>query len=64
MKMDRPNVYVYVTASLDGRIALSPDATLYNPNNVNLDKYPQLQSYLGAYILGGSGSYQTRVVRG
>ena len=32
-------------------------------NNV-LDKYPQLQSYLGAYILGGSGSYQTRVVRG
>ena len=32
-------------------------------NNV-LDKYPQLQSYLGAYMLGGSGSYQTRVVRG
>ena len=47
MKMDRPNVYVYVTASLDGRIALSPDATLYNPNNVNLDKYPQFHNLFG-----------------
>ena len=32
-------------------------------NNV-MDKYPWLQSYLGAYMLGGSGTYQTRVVRG
>ena len=32
-------------------------------NNI-LDVYPWLQSYLGAYMLGGSGSYQTRVVRG
>ena len=32
-------------------------------NNI-MDVYPWLQSYLGAYILGGSGSYQTRVVRG
>ena len=32
-------------------------------NNV-LDKYPWLQSYLGAYILGGAGSFQMRVVRG
>lgn len=47
MKMERPNVYVYVTASLDGRIALSPDATLFNPNNVNLDKYPQFQNIFG-----------------
>jgi len=32
-------------------------------NNV-FDIYPWLQSYLGAYCLGGSGSYQVRVVRG
>lgn len=32
-------------------------------NNV-FDVYPWLQSYLGAYSLGGSGSYQVRVVRG
>lgn len=32
-------------------------------NNV-FDVYPWLQSYLGAYALGGSGSYQVRVVRG
>ena len=32
-------------------------------NNV-LDKYPWLQSYLGAYMLGGAGSFQMRVVRG
>ena len=32
-------------------------------NNI-LDVYPWLQSYLGAYMLGGSGTYQTRVVRG
>ena len=32
-------------------------------NNV-FDVYPWLQSYVGAYCLGGSGSYQVRVVRG
>ena len=32
-------------------------------NNV-FDVYPWLQSYLGAYCLGGSGSYQIRTVRG
>ncbi len=32
-------------------------------NNV-FDVYPWLQSYLGAYCLGGSGSYQVRMVRG
>ena len=32
-------------------------------NNV-FDVYPWLQSYLGAYCLGGSGSYSVRVVRG
>lgn len=32
-------------------------------NNV-FDVYPWLQSYLGAYTLGGSGGYQIRVVRG
>ena len=32
-------------------------------NNV-FDVYPWLQSYLGAYVLGGAGSFQLRVVRG
>ena len=32
-------------------------------NNV-FDVYPWLQSYLGAYCSGGSGSYQIRTVRG
>ena len=32
-------------------------------NNI-FDVYPWLQSYLGAYCLGGSGSYQVRLVRG
>ena len=32
-------------------------------NNI-LDVYPWLQSYLGAYMLGGAGSFQMRVVRG
>jgi hypothetical protein len=32
-------------------------------NNV-FDVYPWLQSYLGAYCLGGSGGYQVRTVRG
>ena len=32
-------------------------------NNI-FDVYPWLQSYLGAYCAGGSGSYQLRVFRG
>jgi len=32
-------------------------------NNI-FDVYPWLQSYLGAYILGGAGTFQMRVVRG
>jgi len=32
-------------------------------NNV-FDVYPWLQSYIGSYCLGGSGSYQVRTVRG
>ena len=32
-------------------------------NNV-FDVYPWLESYLGAYCLGGSGAYQVRLVRG
>ena len=32
-------------------------------NNI-LDVYPWLQSYLGAYMLGGAGAFQMRVVRG
>ena len=34
-----------------------------NVNNV-FDVYPWLQSYLGAYCLGGAGGYQGRLVRG
>ena len=33
------------------------------PNNL-FDIYPFLQSFLGAYCSGGSGSYQVRVMRG
>ena len=32
-------------------------------NNI-MDVYPWLQSYLGAYMIGGAGSFQMRVVRG
>ena len=32
-------------------------------NNV-FDVYPWLQSYLGAYMLGGAGNFQMRLVRG
>ena len=32
-------------------------------NNI-LDEYPWLQSYLGAYMLGGAGTFQLRAVRG
>jgi len=32
-------------------------------NNI-FDVYPWLQSYLGAYAMGGAGSYQIRVFRG
>ena len=32
-------------------------------NNI-MDVYPWLQSYLGAYMVGGAGSFQMRVVRG
>ena len=33
-------------------------------NNNILDVYPWLQSYLGAYMLGGAGNFQMRLVRG
>ena len=32
-------------------------------NNI-MDVYPWLQSYLGAYMLGGAGTFQLRAVRG
>ena len=32
-------------------------------NNI-LDVYPWIQSFLGAYMLGGAGTFQMRVVRG
>ncbi len=45
--MDKPNVYVYVTASLDGRISLAPNETLSNTDNITLDKYPRFHDIFG-----------------
>ncbi len=50
--MDRPNVYVYVTTSLDGRLSLEPNATLYNPDNINLDRYPRFHDIFGENLFG------------
>lgn len=50
--MDRPNVYVYVTTSLDGRLSLEPNAILYNPDNINLNKYPRFHDMFGDSIFG------------
>jgi len=50
--MDRPNVYVYVTASLDGRLSLEPNATLYNPDNINLDEYPRFHDIFSENLFG------------
>jgi len=40
------------------------DEKVENPINNIFDVYPWLQSYLGAYTLGGAGGYQIRLVRG
>jgi hypothetical protein len=40
------------------------DTKYENPINNIFDVYPWLQSYLGAYIIGGAGGFQLRVVRG
>ena len=50
--MNRPKVYVYVTTSLDGRLSLEPNATLYNPNNISLDKYPRFHDIFGKDLFG------------
>jgi hypothetical protein len=62
------------TTGKDGNIAeakLGDLAVKFNtssqgsgPTNNILDVYPWLQSYLGAYMIGGAGSFQMRVVRG
>jgi len=59
------------TTGLYDEVALGDLKVKYNTtsqatgtvNNI-FDVYPWLQSYLGAYTLGGSGGYQVRVVRG
>jgi hypothetical protein len=53
-----PNDIKYATYELANALANDTDSI-----NV-FDVYPWLQSYLGAYCLGGSGSYSLRVVRG
>jgi hypothetical protein len=40
------------------------DSKVENPINNIFDVYPWLQSYLGAYTIGGVGGYQIRIVRG
>ena len=49
-----------------GDIQVKYNTTSQGTGTVNniMDKYPWLQSYLGAYMLGGAGTYQMRVVRG
>ena len=49
-----------------GDIQVKYNTTSQGTGTVNniMDKYPWLQSYLGAYMLGGAGSFQMRVVRG
>ena len=49
-----------------GDLEVKFNTTSQNTGSVNniMDVYPWLQSYLGAYMLGGAGSYQVRVVRG
>ena len=49
-----------------GDLEVKFNTTSQNTGSVNniMDVYPWLQSYLGAYMLGGAGSFQMRVVRG
>lgn len=48
----------------DLRVNYNTDSQSIGTVNNVFDVYPWLQSYLGSYILGGSGGYQIRVVRG
>ncbi|KKK44994.1 hypothetical protein LCGC14_1162970 [marine sediment metagenome] len=47
--MGRPKIYVYVTASLDGRISLAPNLTLSNADKINIiiKKYPRFCNLFG-----------------
>lgn len=46
------------------RVKYNTDSQAVGAVNNIFDVYPWLQSYLGAFTLGGSGGYQMRVVRG
>ena len=48
----------------DLRVKYNTDSQGTGSINNILDVYPWLQSFLGAYCSGGSGSYQVRVMRG
>ena len=49
-----------------GDLAVKYNTSSQGTGSVNniLDVYPWLQSYLGAYMLGGAGTFQLRAVRG
>ena len=49
-----------------GDLEVKFNAATHGTGSVNniMDVYPWLQSYLGAYMLGGAGTFQMRVVRG
>ena len=48
----------------DLKVKYNTDSQAVGTVNNIFDVYPWLQSYLGPYCSGGSGSYQVRVVKG
>ena len=55
-----------ITEAKLGDLAVKYNTSTQGTGSVNnvLDVYPWLQSYLGAYMLGGAGTFQLRAVRG
>ena len=55
-----------ITEAKLGDLAVKYNTSTQGSGSVNniMDVYPWLQSYLGAYMIGGAGSYRLRIVRG
>ena len=55
-----------ITEAKLGDLAVKYNTSTQGTGSVNniMDVYPWLQSYLGAYMIGGAGSYRLRIVRG
>ncbi len=55
-----------ITEAKLGDLAVKSNTSTQGTGSVNniMDVYPWLQSYLGAYMIGGAGSYRLRIVRG